>query len=98
LGIAERQITIECPLLFNNQKACKPLQESIESIGDWIKSNRLAKNLTPGQLGMKMGIASGLVCSWENRTGNPNQFQIAAMERIFGTAALPRLCFLLAGQ
>ena len=74
----------QIPPNSNGQTRPKPLQENIKTIGDWIKVNRQAKNLTPGQLGAKMGIAAGMVCNWERGTYRPEQLQIAAMESLFG--------------
>jgi hypothetical protein len=42
----------------------KPLQENIKMFGDWIKINRRDRNLTLGQLGVKMGIAHSLIRAW----------------------------------
>src|ERR1700735_1665364 len=60
LGIAQRTVTVE----FEQKKRLlthhKLLPLSIKTVGDWICSKRIGKNLFPGHLAAKMGIASVL--------------------------------------
>jgi ribosome-binding protein aMBF1 (putative translation factor) len=60
------------------------LPESINTLGDWIQVKRHEKNLTPGHLAAKMGIATSLVLSWEDGKSQPNRQQMKALESVFG--------------
>jgi ribosome-binding protein aMBF1 (putative translation factor) len=57
---------------------------NIKSIGDVIRAERKAKNLTPGHLALKMGIAASVVCSWEDGNTQPNDWQLKLLEKILG--------------
>ena len=56
-------------------------------MSEWIRLNRQAKNLTPGQLAAKMGIAAQMVWSWEEGTATPHNLHIVKMEVVFGMKA-----------
>jgi len=64
------------------------LPTSIKSLGDLIQVKRHEKNLTPGHLALKMGIATALVRSWEDGTSQPDnqQLKILAEKLGFDTA------------
>jgi hypothetical protein len=66
LGIAQRSVKLKYPKNCGNQKRDKVLALNIKTAGDWLKVKRLEKNLTPGRVAAKMGIATSLVCAWEN--------------------------------
>ena len=74
------------------QAQSKPLIESVKTIGDWIKVNRERKNLTPGHVAAKMGIAHALVLAWESNVSEPDSHQRASLERAlgFGADAFPQ--------
>jgi ribosome-binding protein aMBF1 (putative translation factor) len=84
LGIAQRQIRIKYAQKSRNQKQPKPLPASINTLGDLIQVKRTAKNLTPGHLALKMGIATALVRSWEDGTIQPNSQQIETLASLLG--------------
>jgi ribosome-binding protein aMBF1 (putative translation factor) len=84
LGIAQRQIRIKFSQKTRKPKNYKPLPESIKSLGDWIQVKRREKNLTPGHLAAKMGIATSLVLSWEDGKSQPDRQQMKALESLFG--------------
>jgi len=52
--------------------------------GDWLKIKRMEKNLSPGHVALKMGIASSVVCSWESNAGRPNGQQLALLASVLG--------------
>jgi DNA-binding transcriptional regulator YiaG len=79
LGIAQRQIRIKYAQKSRKQQRSKPLPTSIRTIADWIQVKRMEKNLTPGHLAAKMGIATALVRSWEHGTGQPNGQQLEVL-------------------
>ena len=60
------------------------LSSSIETAGDWLKVKRLEKNLTPGHVAAKMGIATSLVCSWESCARMPDIHQIKLLATVLG--------------
>jgi ribosome-binding protein aMBF1 (putative translation factor) len=84
LGIAERQNTFEFLQSHNEIKVLKALGNKVFLIGDWIQSKRIAKNLTPGHLAAKMGIAAALVRAWESGIGRPDEESMKDLSRIFG--------------
>jgi transcriptional regulator with XRE-family HTH domain len=53
-------------------------------IGDWIQFKRQEKNLTPGHVAAKMGVATALIRSWENGIAQPNRQQFEALVSSFG--------------
>ena len=52
---------------------------NIKTAGDWLKVKRFEKNLTLGRVAAKMGIATSLVCSWENNTQQPDNHQLKVL-------------------
>ena len=52
---------------------------NIKTAGDWLKVKRLEKNLTPGRVAAKMGIATSLVCSWEGNIQQPDNHQLTVL-------------------
>jgi ribosome-binding protein aMBF1 (putative translation factor) len=87
LGIAQRSIRVKFTHKLRKQKQSKPLPESIKTLGDWIRVKRIEKNLTSGHLALKMGIASALVCSWEDGTSQPDERQIEILTNFFNLPA-----------
>jgi ribosome-binding protein aMBF1 (putative translation factor) len=69
---------------LRKQNHAKPLPESIKSLGDWIQVKRNEKNLTPGHLAAKMGIATALVRSWEDGTSQPDNRQLKVLASLLG--------------
>jgi len=65
-----------------NQKRAKALKLNIKSAGDWLKVKRLEKNLTLGHVAAKMGIATSLVCAWENKTQQPDNQQLEVLTSV----------------
>jgi DNA-binding transcriptional regulator YiaG len=87
LGIAQRQIRVKFSQKMRKQRNSKPLPESIKSLGDWIQVKRHEKNLTPGHLAAKMGIATSLVLSWEDGGSQPDGQQMKVLVSLFGYEA-----------
>jgi ribosome-binding protein aMBF1 (putative translation factor) len=87
LGIAQRQISIKFSPKTRKQNNAKPLPTSIKTIGVLIQVKRMEKNLTPGHLAAKMGIAAILVRSWENGTIKPENRQLEVLIRLLGLDA-----------
>jgi ribosome-binding protein aMBF1 (putative translation factor) len=79
LGIAQRLISVKYAQKSRKSPRSKPLPASIQTIGDWIQVKRHEKNLTPGHLAAKMGIATALIRSWENGTSWPDNQQLMAL-------------------
>jgi len=84
LGIAQRQIRVKFIAKRNQSKHTKPLCGSVKTIGDWIRARRIEKNLTPGHLGAKMGIAQAVIRAWEEGKTEPDVLHLAALEKFFG--------------
>jgi ribosome-binding protein aMBF1 (putative translation factor) len=84
LGIAQRQIRIKFSQKMRKQRNYKPLPESIKSLDDWIQVKRHEKNLTPGHLAAKIGIATSLVLSWEDGESQPDGQQMKVLVSLFG--------------
>jgi DNA-binding transcriptional regulator YiaG len=82
LGIAQRRISIKHSKNIRKSPKAKPLPVNIKTTGDWIFVKRMEKNLTPGQLAAKMGIASALVRAWEDGTSQPNEQQQEVLVKI----------------
>jgi DNA-binding transcriptional regulator YiaG len=82
LGIAQRTIQVEFAVKPKKCLKPNPLPVNIQTIGDLIRVRRQAKNLTPGHLAFKMGITSSVVCSWEDRSSRPNDWQLNLMAKI----------------
>jgi transcriptional regulator with XRE-family HTH domain len=87
LGFAHRSIRIQFSPKTRKHKRVKPLPESIQTIGGWIQAKRMEKNLTPYQLGAKMGFASALIRSWESGTSQPDDCQLKVLAGLFGSDA-----------
>ena len=51
----------------------------MKTVGDWLKVKRLEKNLTRSHVAAKMGIATSLVCAWENNTKQPDNQQLEVL-------------------
>jgi DNA-binding transcriptional regulator YiaG len=79
LGIAHRQISVKDPSNLKSQKQARVLESKIKTIGDWLKFKRIMKNLTPGHIAAKMGIAPSLVCSWESSAREPDGQQLKVL-------------------
>ena len=64
---------------------------NIKTIAGWIKVKRTEKNLTPGHLAAKMGIATVLVRSWESGASQPDSKQLQDLAKTFGVdeASIP---------
>ena len=60
----------------------KPLPVSINTLGDFIQVKRHEKKLLPYHLAVKMGVATGLINSWENGTIQPDIRQLKALANI----------------
>ena len=84
MGIAQRHIRIPFLQKLRGQKSPNPLQTNALPIGDWIQAKRIEKNLTPGHLAEKMGIATALVRAWEKGAAEPDKTQLEIMAKIFG--------------
>jgi ribosome-binding protein aMBF1 (putative translation factor) len=69
---------------LRKQNHAKPLPESIKTVGDWIQVKRHEKNLTPGHLAAKMGIATALVRSWEDGKSQPDSQQMKVLASLLG--------------
>ena len=82
MGIAQRQIQVKIPAYLGNQKRANALKINMKTAGDWLKVKRLEKNLTPGQVAAKMGIATSLVCSWEGNTQQPDNHQLKVLASV----------------
>ena len=51
------------------------LEAKAKTVGDWLKIKRPAKNLTPGHVAEKMGIAASVILAWEGGISTPNEQQ-----------------------
>ena len=100
LGIAQRHIRVNYPINSGNQKRANALKLNIKTTGDWLKVKRLERNVTPGRVAAKMGIATSLVSSWESGNYQPDKLQLKILatildfdrkdfEAIVSTANLP---------
>ena len=81
LGIAERRIHVKFDQTQMQERNVKPLPTSIQTIGDWIRVSRTAKNLTPGHVAAKMGIAHSVIRSWEDGATRPDSLQLTVLEK-----------------
>ena len=82
LGIAQWQVRLQYPANLGNQKQAKVLKLNVKTAGDWVKVKRLEKNLTPGHVAAKMGIATSLVGAWENSTQQPENQQLKVLASV----------------
>jgi DNA-binding transcriptional regulator YiaG len=84
LGIAQRTVRV----IFNgnqgNLKRVNALKTSVKSLGDWLKVKRQERNLTPGHVAAKMGIAAAVVYSWECDEVRPSNGQLARLTELLG--------------
>jgi ribosome-binding protein aMBF1 (putative translation factor) len=76
---------------LRKRKQDKPLPDDVKTLGDWIRVKRIEKNLTPGHLALKMGIASALVCSWEDDNSQPDTRQLEILANLLGIVSFPLL-------
>ena len=84
LGIAQRSISIKYAQKSRNRNQAKALSVNIKTIAEWIKVKRMEKNLTPGHLAAKMGIAMALVRSWESGGSQPDRKQLQGLANYLG--------------
>ena len=84
LGIAQRQTSISFSPKTRKRNNVKALPASIKTIGDLIQVKRHEKNLTPGHLAAKTGIATRLVRSWEDGTSQHDIWQMKVLVGILG--------------
>ena len=84
LGIAQRTVTLKYEPKSRSRKRINALPANAKTLGYWIKAKREAKNLTLGQLAMKMGIAAAVVYSWEDNTHQPDSQQLADLSSTLG--------------
>jgi ribosome-binding protein aMBF1 (putative translation factor) len=89
LGIAQRQIRLKYAQKSRKQQRSKPLPTNINTLGDLIQVKRMEKNLSPGHLAAKMGIATALICSWEDGTSQPDNQQLAVLAKLLEFDARP---------
>ena len=82
MGIAQRQVRVYYPINSGNQKLAKALKLNIKTSGDWFRVKRLERNLTPGRVAAKMGIATSLVSSWENGDRQPDRLQLKVLATV----------------
>jgi DNA-binding transcriptional regulator YiaG len=83
LGIARRTVSVEFEQKKTRLTHHKHLPLKIKTLDDWICSKRIGKNLSPGHLAAKMGIAAALIYTWEDGTGHPSEEQIKILTKIF---------------
>ena len=84
LGIAQRTVQVDFQSNLNQLKLSNLLKSNVKNAGDWLKVKRMEKNLTPGHVAEKMGIATSLVRSWESCTREPDIHQIKFLAAILG--------------
>jgi len=75
---------VNYPINSGNKKRAKVLKLNIKTVGDWLKVKRLEKNLTPGRVATKMGVATSLVCSWESNFQQPDSRQLEILSSVLG--------------
>ena len=84
MGIAQRQIIVKFKVNLENHNRANLLKLNIKNAGDWFKVKRIEKNLTPGYLASKIGIATSVVCSWENSSQRPDSQQLKVLSSVLG--------------
>ena len=84
MGIAGRTIHVKFAVKPGKRSLSNLLSINLQSISDLIRVSRQAKNLTPGHLALKMGIAASVVLSWEDGSIRPNDWQMERLAKIFG--------------
>jgi DNA-binding transcriptional regulator YiaG len=82
LDIARRTISVKFAQKTRLLTHHKRLPLNIKMIGDWIYFMRIKKNLAPGHLAAKMGIAATLICAWERGTSQSSKEQIQGLIKI----------------
>ena len=82
LGIAQRQIRVKYLANRGSQNRAKVFKLNIKTAGDWLKVKRMERNLTPGHVAAKMGIATSLICSWESGTRQPDSQQLKILASV----------------
>jgi DNA-binding transcriptional regulator YiaG len=100
LGIAQRQTRANYQANSTSQNRSKPLSLNIKTAGAWLRVKRLEKNLTPGRVAAKIGIAASLVCAWENCIQQPEYQQLKILASILNFDAMivtrsqssPKIC------
>jgi ribosome-binding protein aMBF1 (putative translation factor) len=89
LGIARRTVSVEFEQKTIRLTHHKHFSLNIKTIGNWIYCKRIGRNLSPGHLAAKMGIAAALIYAWEDGTSHPNEEQIKILAKIFGETFPP---------
>jgi ribosome-binding protein aMBF1 (putative translation factor) len=84
LGIAGRTSHVKFAIKPHKSNQPKALPANIQTIGNLIKTKRQAKNLTSGHVALKMGIAASVVCSWEDGSTLPTDWQVERLASILG--------------
>jgi len=82
LGNAQRQSRANYQVNSRYRNQSKTLSMNIKTTGDWLKFKRIAKNLTPSHVAMKMGIATSLVYSLESSLCQPDSQQLKSLAQI----------------
>ncbi len=55
-----------------------------QSIGDWIRSNRIANDMTQSDLAKKLNRVGMSISYWENGKGQPNDADMDILKKLFG--------------
>lgn len=84
MAFAQRSVSVKYEPKKERFDRHNQLPLSTQTPGDWIKTKRIEKKLSPSHLAAKMGIAQTLIRIWENGTKQPDRQQMATLERIFG--------------
>ena len=82
LGIAQRHVHVSRAHIPTGCYRRKPLPTNIQTLGDLIQVKRHEKKPTRWHLASKMGIATLTVRGWEFGTSQPDQRQLAHIEKI----------------
>ena len=79
------------PVNTKKQNRIKALEAKAKTVGDWLKSKRMAKKLMPYHVAEKMGIATELVLAWEGDISTPNEQQWHTLSKLlaFDMSAIP---------
>ncbi|HEY1663563.1 MAG TPA: hypothetical protein VGI03_14190 [Verrucomicrobiae bacterium] len=75
MGIAQRQIHVKLSQNPQKRSNANLPQKRNNSLGKWIRTQRIAKNLAPYHLAAKIGIPTALVRSWEGDLVHPDKLQ-----------------------
>jgi ribosome-binding protein aMBF1 (putative translation factor) len=84
VGYCTTAIRIKYARNQEKRKQAKLLPGSIKTIGGLIQVKRMEKNLMPGHVAAKMGIATALVRSWENGASQPDNRQVEVLANLLG--------------